>query len=48
MSILITMKTKVITQGFNAPVMPLGVVMKPPLSRHTVTRIMCGYLRHGG
>jgi hypothetical protein len=41
-------KTNAITQGFTAPAMTRGVVMQPPLSRHTVTRIMCGYLRHGG
>ncbi len=45
MSILIT---KAITQGFNAPVMALGVVMQPPLSRHTVTRILCSCVKEIG
>ena len=45
MSILITKSTKVITQGFTAPAMPLGVVMQPSLSRHTVTRILCNCVK---
>jgi hypothetical protein len=41
MRFLITKSTKVITQGFIASAMPLGPVMQPSLSRHTVTRILC-------
>jgi hypothetical protein len=41
MSILITKKSKVITQGFAAPAMPLARAMSVSLSRHTVSRILC-------
>jgi hypothetical protein len=48
MSIFITKSTILITQGFTAPAMPLGVVMQPPLSRHTVTRILCNCVKEIG
>ncbi len=48
MSILITKSTKVITQGFTAPAMTFGMVMQPPLFRHTVSRILWTLPRHGG
>jgi hypothetical protein len=48
MSILITKKTKLTTQGFTAPAMALGMVMQPPLSRHTVTRILCNCVKEIG
>jgi hypothetical protein len=45
MPIPITTSTNFITQGFTAPVMPLGVVIQSPLSRHTVTRILCNCVK---
>ena len=48
MSILITKSTKVITQGFTAPVVAVGFADAVPSSRHTVTHILCATMRHGG
>jgi hypothetical protein len=48
MPILITKSTNAITQGFTAPATTLGMVMEPPLSRHTVTRILCNCVKEIG
>jgi hypothetical protein len=47
-SIRITKKTKVITRGFTASAMTLGPAMSVSLSHHTVSRILCAAVMHGG